>query len=49
MPYKTDGKVIPMDKAFTHRGVQYPIFRSIPSSIAGMYVYESVKKYLNSD
>ena len=24
MPYKTDGKVIPMDKAFTHRGVQYP-------------------------
>ena len=24
MPYKTDGKVIPMNKAFTHRGVQYP-------------------------
>jgi len=26
-----------------YRGVQYPILRSIPSSIAGMYVYEAVK------
>ena len=24
MPYKTDGKILPMDRAFTHRGVQYP-------------------------
>ena len=24
MPYKTDGKIIPMDVPFTHRGVQYP-------------------------
>ena len=31
-----------------YRGVQYPILRSIPSSIAGMYVYENVKEYLTN-
>ena len=29
-----------------YKGIQYPIFRSIPSSIIGMYVYEKVKEYV---
>jgi len=29
-----------------YKGIQYPILRSIPSSIAGMYVYEAVKMYV---
>jgi hypothetical protein len=29
-----------------YKGIQYPILRSIPSSIAGMYVYEAVKSYI---
>ena len=29
-----------------YKGIQYPIFRSIPSSIAGMYVFEKVKSLL---
>ena len=31
-----------------YKGIQYPILRSIPSSICGMYVYEKVKEYLNN-
>ena len=31
-----------------YKGIQYPILRSIPSSIIGMYVYEKVKKYTNN-
>jgi hypothetical protein len=30
-----------------YKGIQYPILRSIPSSIVGMYVYENVKEYIN--
>ena len=30
-----------------YRGVQYPILRSLPSSIVGMYVYEKVKNFIN--
>lgn len=26
-----------------YRGIQYPVLRSIPSSVAGMYVYEAIK------
>lgn len=29
-----------------YKGVHYPVFRSLPSSIAGMYVYEKVKEYV---
>lgn len=29
-----------------YNGVQYPILRSIPSSIIGMYVYEKTKEYI---
>lgn len=29
-----------------YKGIQYPIFRSIPSSIAGMYIFEKVKALL---
>lgn len=32
-----------------YKGIQYPILRSIPSSIAGMYVYEKVKGWLNKN
>lgn len=31
-----------------YNGIQYPIIRSIPSSIIGMYVYEKVKYYLTN-
>lgn len=31
-----------------YKGIQYPIFRSIPSSIIGMYVYEKIKGYINN-
>lgn len=30
-----------------YKGIQYPILRSIPSSIVGMYVYEKVKEYIS--
>lgn len=30
-----------------YRGIQYPLIRSIPSSIVGMFVYEKVKYLLN--
>ena len=29
-----------------YRGVHYPVLRSIPSSICGMYVYEEIKNFL---
>tara|TARA_B100000925_G_scaffold187160_1_gene141454 strand:+ start:1011 stop:1655 length:645 start_codon:yes stop_codon:yes gene_type:complete len=29
-----------------YKGIQYPVLRSIPSSIAGMYVYEFVKNFI---
>ena len=29
-----------------YKGIQYPIIRSIPSSIVGMYVYETVKNMM---
>jgi len=29
-----------------YKGIQYPILRSIPASIAGMYVYEHTKNYV---
>ena len=29
-----------------YKGIQYPVLRSIPSSIAGMYIYEFVKKII---
>jgi hypothetical protein len=29
-----------------YRGIQYPILRSLPSSLAGMYVYEKTKSYI---
>ena len=28
-----------------YKGIQYPVLRSLPSSIIGMYVYEKVKDY----
>jgi hypothetical protein len=31
-----------------YKGIQYPILRSIPSSIIGMFVYERVKEYTNN-
>ena len=31
-----------------YKGVQYPVLRSLPSSIIGMYVYEKAKKYINN-
>jgi len=30
-----------------YRGIQFPLLRSIPSSIFGMYVYEKTKEYLS--
>ena len=30
-----------------YRGIQYPIIRSFPSAIAGVYVYENLNNYLN--
>ena len=32
---------------FLYRGIQYPIFRSVPSAIIGLYVYEYLNNYLN--
>jgi len=31
-----------------YNGVQYPMIRSIPSSVIGFYVYEYLNKYLNN-
>ena len=31
-----------------YKGVQYPILRSLPASIIGMYVYEKTKKYIDN-
>jgi hypothetical protein len=33
---------------FLYRGIQYPLMRSFPSAIIGLYVYEYLNKYLNS-
>jgi len=30
----------------SYKGVQYPIMRSLPSSIIGMYIYEKTKTYI---
>jgi hypothetical protein len=35
-------------RAFLYKGIQYPIIRSFPSSIAGFYVYEYLNNYLNN-
>jgi len=32
-----------------YKGVQYPLMRSIPSSIVGFYVFEYVSKYFNNN
>ena len=32
-----------------YKGIHYPVFRSIPSSIVGMYVYEAVKSAISAD
>jgi hypothetical protein len=32
-----------------YRGIHYPILRSFPSSIVGMYIYEKMKKWLNNN
>lgn len=32
-----------------YKGVQYPLMRSIPSSIVGFYVFEYVNNYFNSN
>ena len=31
-----------------YKGVQYPLLRSLPSSIVGMYVYEKTKNYIEN-
>ena len=31
-----------------YKGIQYPILRSLPSSIIGMFVYEKVKYYIDN-
>lgn len=31
-----------------YRGIQYPLIRSVPSSIIGFYVYEYMLKYMNN-
>jgi hypothetical protein len=41
-----DNNILKFDIKNIYRGVQYPILRSIPSSIVGMYVYEKVKNYI---
>jgi hypothetical protein len=32
-----------------YKGIQYPLIRSIPSSIIGFYVFEYMNKYLNNN
>ena len=41
-----DNNILKFDIKNIYRGVQYPILRSIPLSIVGMYVYEKVKNYI---
>ncbi len=41
-----DGK-IPKLNLNLYKGIQYPLLRSLPSSVIGMYVYEKVKEYIN--
>lgn len=41
-----DGKV-PKLSLNLYKGIQYPLLRSLPSSVIGMYVYENVKEYIN--
>lgn len=32
---------------FLYKGIQYPIIRSVPSAVIGLYVYEYLNNYLN--
>ena len=34
---------------FLYRGIQYPLLRSFPSAIIGLYVYEYLNNYLNNN
>lgn len=43
------GKPIQWTGKFLYRGIEYPLLRSIPSSIVGLYVYEYLNKHLNPD
>jgi hypothetical protein len=42
------GNTINYNIRFFYKGIQYPIFRSIPSSIIGLQIYEMVNKYINN-
>jgi hypothetical protein len=40
-------KKVVFSPLFLYRGIQYPIMRSFPSAITGLYVYENLNDYLN--